>query len=288
MSEPGVVEAAARVCASVVQVRSGAGPAAGGGAGIAWRGDELIVTNAHVAMTPRLSVVLPEGRAVPGEVIRRDAHRDLALVRAPGASLPRVSTADPRTLRPGTLVFAVGHPLGVTDAVSAGVLQATGPLPPGLGLPGDKRRLSWVQADLRLAPGNSGGPLADAAGRVVGVAAMIVAGLALAVPAPDVEAFVAAGASGFPARLGVVARPVALGDPDRIGLALAIVERGAPADRAGLAAGDVLVAVDGEPLHTPADLERSVHGARGGWMTVDVVRGARWRRHQVALGATTT
>ena len=77
------------------------------------------------------------------------------------------------------------------DAVSTGVLQATGPLPPGLGVPGLPGDLAWVQADLRLAPGNSGGPMADADGRVVGVAAMVVAGLGLAVPAPEVEAFVA-------------------------------------------------------------------------------------------------
>jgi serine protease Do len=259
---------------------------AGGGAGIAWRDGDLIVTSAHVVTTPRVTVVLPEGRAIPGRVVRRDTHRDLALLRAAGASLPPVDTVDPRSLRPGTLLFAVGHPLGVTDAVSAGVLQATGLLPPGLELPAGKRRLSWVQADVHLAPGNSGGPLADAAGRVLGVSAMIVSGIALAVPAPDVAAFVGGRGSGL--RLGVVARAVALSDADRIGLALDDVERGAPADRAGLEAGDVVVALDGRPLHSTADLQRSVGRARGGWLTVDVIRGVSWRRHQIALGATAT
>jgi len=286
VSSPGVVKAAARVRASVVQVRSDEGPTAGGGAGIAWGGDGLIVTSAHVVPTPEATVVLRDGASHEAVVVRRDPHRDLALVRAAGVELPPVEIADPRTLRRGTLLFAVGHPLGVTDAVSAGVLQATGPLPPGLELPGGKRGLAWVQADVRLAPGNSGGPLADAAGRVVGVSAMIVAGLALAVPAPDAEAFVAGYRSG--PRLGVVARAVVLSDTDRIGLALDRVERGAPADRAGLVAGDVVVAIDGAPVHSPSDLSRSVRRARGGWLTLDVVRGARWRRLQVVLGAAAT
>jgi serine protease Do len=187
----GLAAAAERLRASVVQVHGPGGN--GGGAGIAWRGG-AIVTSAHVVSSRAVTVVLPDGRAVAGEVVARDAHRDLALVRAPDAALPAVRAADPRALRPGSLLFAVGHPLGVLDAVTTGVLQATGPLPPGLGVPGMPRDVEWVQADVRLAPGNSGGPLADAEGRVVGVAAMVVAGLGLAVPAPDVDAFVADGA----------------------------------------------------------------------------------------------
>jgi serine protease Do len=122
---------------------------------------------------------------VPGEVVRRDPDRDVAVVYAPGAGLPGVATGDPDALRPGSLVFAVGHPFGVKDAVSVGVFQAVSPLPPGFGLDG-KGSLAWVQADVRLAPGNSGGPLADVDGRVIGVAAMIVSGVALAVPVSDV------------------------------------------------------------------------------------------------------
>ena len=283
MSDPGLVEAAARLRASVVQVKSGGDATQGGGAGFAWRADGLIVTNAHVATTPGVTVVLSGGRAVPGRVTRRDPRRDLALVRLPGISPPAVDRVDPRALRPGALLFAVGHPLGVTDAVSTGVLQATGPLPPGLDVPSFQRRLAWVQADVRLAPGNSGGPLADAIGRVVGVSSMIVAGIALAVPAPEVEAFVVAAAA--TPRLGVTAHAVILPDTGRIGLALDGVERGAAADRAGLAAGDVLVAVDDRPLRSAADLERCLRRVRGGWLTVDVLRGLSWRRLQVALQA---
>ncbi|OLE48641.1 MAG: hypothetical protein AUI36_20900 [Cyanobacteria bacterium 13_1_40CM_2_61_4] len=177
---------AARLRASVVGIANGRrGRGAAGGAGIAWSGD-LFVTSAHVVTGPHATIVTPDGCAVRGDVIRRDAERDIAMVRAPGASVPAVVTSDPSGLRSGSLIFAVGHPFGVRDAVSVGVLQAVSPLPRGYGLNG-KGSLVWVQADVRLAPGNSGGPLADAQGRVIGVAAMVVSGVALAVPAPEVE-----------------------------------------------------------------------------------------------------
>ena len=187
---PAFVSAGAdRLRASVAQIVVGRRGALGAGAAVAWRDSGLLVTNAHVATTPRLTVVTADGRAVPGEVILRDPRRDIAVVRASAAQLPAAPIADPVTLRPGTLVFAMGHPFGVRDAVSAGVLQAVGRLPPGFEADG-RNELAWVQADVRLAPGSSGGPLADATGRVIGVSAMIVAGLAIAVPAPEVELLV--------------------------------------------------------------------------------------------------
>lgn len=163
----------------------GAAGGGGGGAAIAWTGD-LFVTSAHVVTGSHATIVTQDGRAVPGEVVRRDTERDIAAVRARGAGVPPVVTGDPYALRSGSLVFAVGHPFGVMDAVSVGVFQTVGPLPRGYGLNG-KGSLPWIQADVRLLPGNSGGPLADVEGRVIGVAAMIVSGVALAVPAPDVE-----------------------------------------------------------------------------------------------------
>jgi serine protease Do len=137
-----------------------------------------------------MTVVAPDGRRVPGELVWQERRRDVALVRAPGAAMPPVRTADPSAMRPGSLVMAIGHPFGLVDAVSTGVLlQSVGELPLEFDFEG--RSLRWVQADVRLGPGNSGGPLADADGRVIGVAAMIVAGIALAVPAPEVEALFA-------------------------------------------------------------------------------------------------
>ena len=195
MSTTFLSDPAQRLRASVVGVATGrrgrraAGGAGGAGAAIAWSGD-LFVTSAHVVTASHATIVTPDGRAVPGDVVRRDDERDIAVVHAPGAGVPAVATANPATLRAGSLVFAVGHPFGVRDAVSVGVLQAVSPLPRGYGLNG-KGSFVWIQADVRLAPGNSGGPLADAQGRVIGVAAMVVSGVALAVPVPDVERLLA-------------------------------------------------------------------------------------------------
>src|SRR2546421_600914 len=146
--------------------------------GIAWSGD-LFVTSAHVVTASDATIVTPDGRAVPGEVVRRDAERDIAVVRAAGAGVAAAVPGDPHALRPGSLVFAVGHPFGVRDAVSVGVLQAVSPLPRGYGLNGNGSFV-WIQADVRLGPGNSGGPAGGAQGRGVGVGGTGVAGIALA------------------------------------------------------------------------------------------------------------
>ena len=180
-------DVAARLRASVVAIVDG-----GHGAGFAWR-DDLFATSAHVVSSQQAVVVTPDGRAVAGSVVGRDVDRDLALLHAPGARVPAVTCGDPYAMRPGALVFAVGHPLGVKDAVSVGVFQAVRAVPQGYGMAEQRPRrgrspfIPWVQADVRLAPGNSGGPIADVEGNVIGVAAMIVSGLALAVPAPDLE-----------------------------------------------------------------------------------------------------
>ena len=174
---------------SVAQIVNGTERNRGIGAAIAWGTGDLFVTSAHVIRSPRMTVITPDGRRVPGELVWQERRRDVALVRAQGATMPPVRTADPSAMRPGSLVMAIGHPFGLVDAVSTGVLQSVGELPLALDFEG--RSLCWVQADLRLGPGNSGGPLADADGRVIGVAAMIVAGMALAVPTPDVEALLA-------------------------------------------------------------------------------------------------
>ena len=153
----------------------------------------MFVTSAHVVSSREAVVVTPDGRAARGTVVGRDVDRDIALLHAPGAGVPAVTCGDPYALRPGSLVFAVGHPLGVKDAVSVGVFQAVRAVPRGYGMAEQRPRrgrspyIPWVQADVRLAPGNSGGPIADVEGNVIGVAAMIVSGLALAVPAPDFE-----------------------------------------------------------------------------------------------------
>jgi serine protease Do len=109
-------------------------------------------------------------------------HHDLALLAAPSVTGPLLELRDPESLRTGELVFAHGHPLGIRDALAMGVLHAV-----TRDRSGSAR---WIVADVRLAPGNSGGPLVDADGRLVGVNSMVVNGLGVAVPASMVQRFV--------------------------------------------------------------------------------------------------
>jgi serine protease Do len=271
------IAVAARVGRSVVRVQPLTGRRAGTGAGVAWGGAGLVITNAHVATGERLAVAGPDERPVPARMVRRDPDRDLAVLEAPDLHLPSVELADPRGARPGSLVCAIGHPLGVANALSVGVLQAVGPAPALPALPHRSAALDWVQADVRLAPGNSGGPMVDAEGRVLGLSTMIVAGLALGVPGPDVEALARAATR---PRLGVVCEPAPAG-----GLRVTEVGSGSVAAGAGIRAGDVLVAASGTPLRSIADLSRALGaGWRDGWLTLDLVRSAKWERRQIALG----
>jgi serine protease Do len=172
-------ELAERLRRVTVQVRASARST---GAGIVWLRQGLVVTNSHVATGPNLEVVLPDDRAVRARLVARDPERDLAALElSPGDHEPAMR-ADARGLRAGELVVAIGHPLGVAYAAALGLVHR----PPT----GGCGPAAWLQADIRLAPGNSGGPLADAAGRVVGINAMIVGGLGFAVPTHVVESFV--------------------------------------------------------------------------------------------------
>jgi serine protease Do len=194
--------AAERLAASTVQVRresAGRGrEGAGSGSGVVWRADGLVVTNAHVVGDARRDVVeLTDGRRFRAEVVRLDQRRDLAAIVLAGAAdgppLVAAERASADTLRVGQLVFALGHPWGVRNTMTTGIVHAL----PGATMVGMVRGTRrWLQADVRLAPGNSGGPLADAWGRVVGVNSIIVRGLAFAVPSDAVERFLGAGASG--------------------------------------------------------------------------------------------
>ena len=143
-----------------------------------------MVTNAHVARAPSLRVRLADDRHLAARLVAADRRADLALLRVPRTRVTLASLADSDSLCVGALVVALGHPLGLRGTLTAGIVHALGPLSPG------GRR--WIHADLRLAPGNSGGPLADTAGHVVGLNTMIAGGLALAIPINDVRRFVSA------------------------------------------------------------------------------------------------
>jgi serine protease Do len=246
-----------------------------------WRADGLIVTNAHVVRGPGAVVELADGRVLDARVTARDARRDLATLTIPAADLRAAIPGDPRTLRPGELVLAVGNPLGVVGALAVGVVHAVEARRDGRG-----PRL--IRADVRLAPGNSGGPLADARGRVIGVNTMIAGGLGCAVPTTVVERFVAQAATGGAATptpsLGVVARPVLVtsGRARSLGLMLLEVAAGSAAEAGGLLIGDVLLGVDGQPFTSPGDLRAMIEEADER-VRLDLVRGGRLARCEVSL-----
>jgi len=162
---------------STVQVFDGR---RGAGSGVIWRADGWIVTNAHVVSGRSARIRLSDGRTLEADIIARAAERDLAALYVAASDLPAAEIGASTAVRVGEIVLAAGSPFGVSGAVSAGVLHAVGAVP-RIG----KQR--WLQADLELAPGNSGGPLADASGRVIGINSMIAMGLGLAIPGPEVE-----------------------------------------------------------------------------------------------------
>lgn len=148
--------------------------AGGEGAGILWRADGLVLTNAHVARGDTGRVRLSDGRSLDARLVARDPGLDLAALRLPGSDHLSAELASSPALEPGALVLAFGHPLGVSNALSLGVVHDV-----AADEAGEPR---WIRADIRLAPGNSGGPLADARGRVVGINTLVAGGLGYALP----------------------------------------------------------------------------------------------------------
>jgi serine protease Do len=165
---------AARLRASTVRVHDPRGR--GYGSGLLWNADGTILSNAHVVRDDVAMVEFPGGRTQRAEVVRRDDARDLVALRvADVRGIVPVTIRASHTVVPGELAIAVGNPHGLQGFVTTGLVQ--------------RCNAAWVVADVRLAPGNSGGPLADAWGRIIGINAMVARGLALAIPSDAARAF---------------------------------------------------------------------------------------------------
>jgi serine protease Do len=246
---------AERVRRATVQVEGGGRR---GGSGVIWRTDGLVVTNAHVARGTGARIRLSDGRLVRATVAARDPQLDIALLQADSGDLPEIIIGDSDALRAGQLVLAVGSPYGQAGTVTVGVIHANG---------GGR----WVQANVRLAPGNSGGPLADAEGRVVAINTMVMRGLALAIPSNLVARFVER--RGRPAqRLGVTVQPV---NTPGFGLLIVEIEAASLAQRSGLQVGDVLTGSQGRPFQAPFDLAFLLEALAEPSLHLDVLRGGR-------------
>jgi S1-C subfamily serine protease len=242
--------------------RGGAGESLG--SAVVFTSDGFLLTNAHVVgHSDSGTAAFSDGTSVPFRVVGADPLSDLAVLRANGETPAPAELGEADRLVVGQLVVAVGNPLGLAGSVTAGVVSAL-----GRSLPARGRVIEDViQTDAALNPGNSGGALADADARVVGInTAVAGVGLGMAVPVNDTTRRIIAAlmADGRVRRaylgLAMMPGPVPAAWRERLGrktgLLLAQVIAGGPADRAGLRAGDLLLTVAGKPVAVSQDLQR--------------------------------
>jgi serine protease Do len=268
---PGRVAEALR--RSTVQVRSGTGYRQGNGSAVVLT-DQQVITNAHVIQDRHLTVESWEGKTVSASVLKIDRSRDLALLSAQNLQAPAAQLGDSDELRAGTPVIAVGNPMGFVGAVSTGIVHAIGPV-------GPISRSPWIHADVRLAPGNSGGPLADLQGQIVGINTMIAAGgLALAIPSRAVQSFLTRTTS--QRSLGVVVRPIHLKERS-VGMMILELVPGGPAERASLLPGDTLIASNEKRFRFFDDLQSAIDEAPGALLRLKFYRAGEEKLRQVAV-----
>jgi S1-C subfamily serine protease len=265
---------------------SGSPEVSGTGSGFVFTPDGFILTNSHVVHgAHRLTVTLPDGRRCDAALVGDDPDTDLAVIRIDAKSFPAAVLGDSSTIRVGQLVVAIGNPFGFQCTVTAGVVSAL-----GRSLRSQSGRLidDVIQTDAALNPGNSGGPLIDSAGEVIGVNTAIIRpaqGLCFAI-AVNTARFVAScilrdgkvrrsyiglGGQNVPIQRRVV-RYHALAVES--GVLVLSVEKGSPAEKTGLARGDVIVGFDGAAVTGIDDLHRLLTSERVGTQVVlDVLRG---------------
>ncbi len=264
----------------------------GGGSGVIVTPDGYVLTNSHVVRAGEgIEISLQDGRVVAGRVLGDDLHTDLALVQIPESGLPAAELGDSSTIRVGQLVIAIGNPLGFQASVTAGVVSALGRT-----LRAETGRLieNVVQTDAALNPGNSGGPLVDSRGRVVGINTAIIAGsqgICFAIPINTATWIVSQLISHGKVRrayLGVSGQAVTLDRRQvlqhRLGSGTAVlvteIHAGTAAAAAGLRPRDIIVGIGDLPVASPDDLQRILGShAIGQPLVVQVLR----RRELVAL-----
>lgn len=244
----------------------------GVGSGFIITQDGYVLTNHHVVQgADEILVTLTDRREFKARLIGSDERTDVALLKVEGAALPRLSFGDSQRLRVGEWVVAIGSPFGLDSTVTAGIVSAKG-RETGEYLP-------FIQTDVAVNPGNSGGPLLNLRGEVVGINSMIYSrtggfmGISFAIPIDEVqrvyEQLRTAGRV-IRGRMGVgiaeVSKEVAeaLGLPKAAGALVRNVERGSPAERAGVEAGDIILRYEGKPIERSSDLPRLVGSTKPG------------------------
>src|SRR6202045_699053 len=292
-----VIDVVDRVGPAVVGLTIHAGeasgrPRGGTGSGVVVAPDGLILTNSHVAgagsaasSSARIEVTTPEGQHLTARLVGDDPDTDLALIRiVEPVTLPAAPLGDSKKLKRGQLVIAIGNPLGFESTVTAGVVSAL-----GRSLRASTGRLidDLIQTDAALNPGNSGGPLVSSHGEVVGINTAIIMGaqgICFAIAANTAKfvlgelvrhgrvrrAFI--GISAAQTRLPRRIRNIA-GLTQESAVVVSGTEPSSPADRAGLIAGDILLALDGQPVTGADDLIRILAGEKiGQQIRIEVLR----------------
>src|SRR5881392_1851905 len=262
-----IVGAVDRVAPSVVNIESRSNGSRGGsGSGFIIAPDGFILTNSHVVHGAREIVVnLSNGRESRAYLVGDDPDTDLAVIRIDAAHLSHVRLADSETLRVGQIAIAIGNPLGFQASVTAGVISAL-----GRSMHAQSGRLidNIIQTDAALNPGNSGGPLANSAGEVIGVnTAMIRPAQGICFAIASNTAKLVAGWLIRDGRIrrsyiGVAGQNVPLhrrvirfyGLPLETGVLVVSVEKNSPAERAGVREGDLIVAFNSQPIGSVHDL----------------------------------
>jgi serine protease Do len=248
------------------------------GSGFIVSGDGYILTNAHVVDgADEVTVRLTDKREFKAKTIGADKRTDVALLKIDATDLPVVKLGDPAQLKVGEWVVAIGSPFGFENSVTAGIVSAK-----GRSLP-QENYVPFIQTDVAINPGNSGGPLFNMRGEVVGINSQIYSrsggymGVSFAIPidvAMEIQGQLRASGKVSRGRLGVVIQEVnkelaeSLGLGKAMGAVVNSVEKGGPADKAGIEAGDVILRFDGKAINNSADLPRMVASTRPGTRSV--------------------
>ncbi len=265
----------------------------GVGSGFIISDDGYLLTNHHVVEgSDEITVTLQDKREFKGKLIGSDPKSDVALVKIEGTNLPTLKLGDPAKLRVGEWVIAIGSPFNLSNTVTAGIVSAKGRETGEL--------LPFIQTDAAVNPGNSGGPLINVRGEVVGINSQIFttsgsyAGISFAIPIDEAQKIakllrtqgkVVRGKIGV--LIGEVTREVAdaIGLPKAAGASVSSVEADGPADKAGVQPGDVIIKFDGKPVESSVDLRRMVaSSAPGTKVTATVWRNGAARDLPMTVG----
>ena len=271
-------------------------PVRGEGSGFIVRSDGVIMTNAHVVNgASEVTVRLTDRREYTAKVIGVDTRSDIAVIKIPAKDLPTVRIGDSRNLKVGQWVLAIGAPFGFENSATAGIVSAKGRTLP------DSGYVPFIQTDVPINPGNSGGPLFDMNGEVVGVNSQIYSrsggymGVSFSIPidvAMQVGQQLQTTGRVSRGKLGVVIQNVSQGLADSFGLPqpegalVSSVEKGGPAEHAGIEAGDVILKLNGQPVRDSNELPVAIATlAPGTTVNLEIWRNHETRDMSVKLGA---